>query len=233
MEDSIFKSSAPNLCLDWDNIDTILLDMDGTLLDLNFDNHFWKIHIPKRYAEQNGMSFEQACSRIYPHMVAIRGTLDWYSIHYWSNYLDLDVVALKKEMRHLIKPRPGVIDFLRSSRDHKKVLVLATNAHPDTLSIKFSQVPIAAYFDQVVSSHQFGVPKETLDFWKFLSKRISFDPSRSLLIDDHPGVLSAAKKFGVSVLLTIHQPDMSQPAQPENGFDALLHFDQISPGTLA
>ena len=232
MENSTLKSCAPNLWLDWDRIDTVLLDLDGTLLDLNFDNHFWRIHVPRRYAEYNGMSFKQACSQIYPHMQAIRGTLDWYSIHYWSNYLDLDIVALKTEMRHLIKLRPGVIEFLKTLRDHDKTLVLTTNAHPDTLSIKFAEVPLAAHFDEVVTSHQLGAPKETQNFWRSLGETISYDPSRSMLIDDHPGVLSAAEEFGVSVLLTIHQPDLSQPAQPENGFYAVLHFDQISPGTL-
>ena len=233
MENSTRKSCAPDLWLEWDHIDTVLLDLDGTLLDLNFDNHFWKIHVPKRYAERNAMSFEQACSKIYPHMMAIRGTLDWYSIHYWSNYLDLDIVALKTEMRHLIKLRPGVVEFLTALRDHNKFLVLTTNAHPDTLSIKFAQVPLAAHFDEVVTSHRLGAPKENLNFWRSLSERIYFNPSRSMLIDDHPGVLTAAREFGVSVLLTIHQPDLNQPAQPENGFDAVFHFDHISPGKLA
>ena len=233
MEDSTLKSSSPGIRLDWDAIDTVLLDLDGTLLDLNFDNHFWKIHVPTRYAEKNGVSFEQACSQIYPHMVAIRGTLDWYSIHYWSNYLDMDIAALKMEMHHLIKPRPGVIEFLHTLRDHQKTLVLTTNAHPDTLAIKFTQVPLSDHFDQIVTSHQLGAPKETPSFWRYLSETISFDPARSILIDDHPGVLAAARDFGVSVLLTIHQPDLSQPAQPENGFDAVVHFNQISPGSAA
>ncbi|HBT55971.1 MAG TPA: haloacid dehalogenase, partial [Pseudomonas sp.] len=32
--------------LNWNAIDTVLLDMDGTLLDLHFDNHFWLEHMP-------------------------------------------------------------------------------------------------------------------------------------------------------------------------------------------
>ena len=39
--------------LAWDEIDTVLLDMDGTLLDLHFDNHFvitsYSIHYTKLY----------------------------------------------------------------------------------------------------------------------------------------------------------------------------------------
>ncbi|MEC8348362.1 MAG: haloacid dehalogenase, partial [Pseudomonadota bacterium] len=29
------------MALDWQNIDTVLLDVDGTLLDLHYDNFVW------------------------------------------------------------------------------------------------------------------------------------------------------------------------------------------------
>jgi 5'-nucleotidase len=32
---------------DWREIDTVLLDMDGTLLDLEFDSHFWLSLVPQ------------------------------------------------------------------------------------------------------------------------------------------------------------------------------------------
>ena len=41
--------------LNWNDIDTVLLDMDGTLLDRHFDDHFWLDHVPKRYADRYGM----------------------------------------------------------------------------------------------------------------------------------------------------------------------------------
>ncbi|MDH3916294.1 MAG: haloacid dehalogenase, partial [Chromatiales bacterium] len=34
---------------DWSTVDTVLLDMDGTLLDLRFDNYFWQELVPSRY----------------------------------------------------------------------------------------------------------------------------------------------------------------------------------------
>ena len=37
--------------LDWTSIDTVLLDMDGTLLDLRFDNWFWQEHVPDALRE--------------------------------------------------------------------------------------------------------------------------------------------------------------------------------------
>ena len=46
--------------LNWSDIHTVLLDMDGTLLDLHFDNHFWLEHFPARYSEQHGIIVEEA-----------------------------------------------------------------------------------------------------------------------------------------------------------------------------
>jgi putative hydrolase of the HAD superfamily len=226
------ESSPLSPLSNWDAVDTLLLDMDGTLLDLNFDNYFWKIHVPTRYAEANRINFKQASDLIYPHMLAIKGTLNWYSIHYWSDYLELDIVALKNEMAHLIQPRPGALEFLEVMRHHQKRLILTTNAHPDTLVIKFSQVRFEHYFHHVITSHQLGAPKETCEFWQRLHENIAFDPNRSLLIDDHAGVLSAAQKFGIENLMTIHQPDLQQPAQGNNGFYPIEHFNQIMPGNL-
>ncbi|MCP4043692.1 MAG: haloacid dehalogenase, partial [Gammaproteobacteria bacterium] len=34
--------------INWNSIHTVLLDMDGTLLDLHFDNQFWLEHVPLR-----------------------------------------------------------------------------------------------------------------------------------------------------------------------------------------
>ena len=30
----------------WQEVDTVLLDMDGTRLDLAFDNYFWQTLVP-------------------------------------------------------------------------------------------------------------------------------------------------------------------------------------------
>ena len=46
--------------VNWNKIESILLDLDGTLLDLNFDLHFWLEYIPKVYSKKHNISFQDA-----------------------------------------------------------------------------------------------------------------------------------------------------------------------------
>ena len=213
--------------VNWDHIDTVLLDMDGTLLDLHFDNHFWLVHVPARYADRNDMPFEDACARLHPHMREIKGTLDWYDIHYWSRYTEMDILALKQEVVDRVRPRPGAVSFLEAIQN--KHTVLATNAHIDTVRFKFARVPLEDYFDQICTSHELGAPKESADYWLALQTETGYDPARTLFIDDNEAVLDAANDSGIAHILTIEQPDLYGPRQTVEGFKALEHFDQITP----
>ncbi|WP_342768354.1 hypothetical protein [Kushneria sinocarnis] len=69
--------------IDWRHIDTVLLDMDGTLLDLHFDTHFWLEHLPRRYCEIHRLETSHGHALV-ERILAERGTLDWYSLRYWQ-----------------------------------------------------------------------------------------------------------------------------------------------------
>ncbi|MDP9064806.1 MAG: haloacid dehalogenase, partial [Pseudomonadota bacterium] len=88
--------------VDWSSIDTVLLDMDGTLLDLRFDNWFWQEHVPALYAAARGLSQGEALRQLEPKFRARRGTLAWYCIDFWSDELNLDIAALKRAWRHRV-----------------------------------------------------------------------------------------------------------------------------------
>lgn len=217
--------------INWQEIDTVLLDMDGTLLDLHFDNFFWLEHLPKRYAEIHQLDHAAAALQLQQQISARQGTLEWYCLEHWSNALKLDIRSLKEEIKHKIQIRPHVETWLNRLREHDKKLVLITNAHPQSLSLKLEVTAIDRWLDIVISSHEFKQPKEAQDFWRQLKEREQFDPERTLFVDDTPRVLDSAQRYGIRHLLCIHQPD-SMTERTVEGYPAVHHFDEIMPPAL-
>jgi 5'-nucleotidase len=207
--------------IDWSNIDTVLLDMDGTLLDLRFDNWFWQELIPSRYAAANGMSPPEAWELIKPKFRAARGTIQWYCIDHWTRELRLDIVAIKRTALQQIGYLPGAENFLLKLKESGKRRVLVTNAHPVTLAIKNEQVGLTAHFDACYSTHSFATPKENAAFWPRLQAEEPFVPGRTLFVDDSLPVLHAAHRFGIAWLRAIRLPDSGQPAQNTGYYTAV------------
>ncbi len=218
------------MLINWSNIDTVLLDMDGTLLDLHYDNYFWASYLPKRYAEIKGLGLEEVQQQLEKHIRSLEGTLNWYCLEYWSKALDIDIGKIKAEadIKHKIKERPYSLEFLAFLQDQKKTVALVTNAHPIGLDIKLALTSIGQYFDHTITSHQFQYPKEEQAFWHHLQQHLPFDPKRTLFIDDNYRVLQSAKQYGIAYNLGIHQPD-SQIERRLDNIDAIDHFDEIMP----
>ncbi|WP_049723198.1 GMP/IMP nucleotidase [Gilvimarinus polysaccharolyticus] len=214
--------------IDWQAIDTVMLDMDGTLLDLHFDNYFWLHHLPARYSEIHGVDFEVARAKLAARIDEHVGSLQWYCLEFWSNALELDIRALKAEIKHKIQVRPHTEEFLARLRAAGKHVMLVTNAHPQSMSLKFETTQIDKHFDLIVSSHEFSHAKEAQEFWHSLAAHQPFNPARTLFVDDTLRVLDSARDFGIAHLLAIHQPD-SQMVRRVEGYPAIEHFSEIMP----
>lgn len=215
--------------INWLDIDTVLLDMDGTLLDLHFDSYFWMEHLPLRYAEIKNIDPRAAREMIQRKTSEIRGTLNWYSTDYWSQILELDVIELKHEVSHKVSVRPYCVDFLDSLRQAGKDVVMVTNAHQDSLSLKMDLTQIADKFDSLITVHEFSLPKEEPDCWLEVNKRHPFEPSRTLLIDDNIQALHSARRFGIEYLLAVDKPDSQLEHVEIEEFEVIRFFDEIMP----
>lgn len=226
----VSKQHQSNIMIPWKEIDCVLLDMDGTLLDLHFDNHFWLEHVPARYAEAKGIPLAEATEELLGRYKSVEGTLDWYCVDHWSRELGLDIVLLKEEVDHLISVHPHVVDFLDQLMCAGKERVLVTNAHQKTLALKMEKTRLAGFFNQVVSSHQLGLPKEHPEFWNRFQNLHPFDPKRTLFVDDSPAVLESAKAYGIGWVLAILKPDSKQPERENREFLAVNDFSEISAG---
>lgn len=215
--------------INWKDIDTVLLDMDGTLLDLHFDNHFWLEHLPRRYAAIHQQDERHCKQELQERFSRERGSLNWYCTEYWSRELQLDIPQLKREIAHLISIRPHVEFFLQRLQQGPQQLILVTNAHHQSLAIKIEHTGINRFFDHIVVSHDYRAPKEDPAFWHQLHSSHPFNPQRTLLIDDTSSVLDSARRYGIKHLLTLLQPDSRQAKRQQTDFPGILHFDEIMP----
>jgi 5'-nucleotidase len=213
----------------WPDIDHVLLDMDGTLLDLRFDTRFWLEQLPGRYAEVNGLSTDEALTRIRERMAALSGTLNWYCTDQWSRALNMDVAALKRELAHGIRYRETAVEFLEALAASGKHVMIVTNAHPATVEIKRVRTDIHHYVDAVVSSHDHGFAKEQDGFWQSLQQEHGIDRRRALFIDDSLPVLRAARRFGVAHILAVSHPDSGEGPRDTEEFDPIRWFTEIMP----
>ena len=214
---------------DWAAIDTVFLDLDGTLLDLHFDNHFWLQHVPFRYAEKHELTADEANKILMKRFKEVKGRLEWYCVDFWTRELELDIEQLKHEVSHKIAVHPQVREFLQAVRDIGKRIILVTNAHPASLSLKMKKTGLEIYFDRMINSHDLGLAKEHDGFWRQLHIIEPYDPTSTLLIDDNLEVLESAEHFGIAHLLAVSNPDSQGGMVETDRYIAVKNFAEITP----
>jgi HAD superfamily hydrolase (TIGR01509 family) len=213
--------------VDWSAIDTVLLDMDGTLLDLRFDNWFWQEHIPLLYAARHALPIDAAHTLLEGKFRAVTGTIDWYCIDHWSRELGLDIGAIKREAGARVQFLPGAEAFLSRLKRSGKRRVLITNAHPETLAIKCARTGLAQHMDASYSAHPFARPKEDPAFWEQLRAMEPFEPARTLFVDDNLEVLESARRYGIAWLRAVRCPDSGRPPRDTGDFTAIDRIGEL------
>jgi len=212
---------------DWQNIETVMLDMDGTLLDLHFDNQFWLTYVPQCYARKHRLTDKAAHEKLMQKYNAVRGQLDWYCVDYWSKQLELDIEQLKHDMVDKIALRPEVDGFLSWLNKQRKRIVLVTNAHPISLWLKMDKTGLHSHFDKIIHAHELGLAKEHAGFWKKLQSLESYRPTKTMLIDDNIAVLDSAHRYGIQYCMGIYLPDSQGEAIDNAAYPLVKNFKDI------
>lgn len=215
--------------LDWKQIDTVFLDMDGTLLDLHYDNYFWLHHLPKRYAEIKDIPIHETELKLKNMYEQYRGTLDWYCIDFWQKELELDLMPLKQEVSDRIQYRPNARNFLQLLNESDLDVALVTNAHKMSIEIKLENTDLISFIPKIISSHDLQHPKEEQAFWERLQEEHPFDPKRTVFFDDNEDVLASAAQFGIAHLVTIAQPDSQQNRILSGKYTSLEDWADLPP----
>jgi HAD superfamily hydrolase (TIGR01509 family) len=229
-----YAESAEQVCgykirpdFSWDDVDTVMLDMDGTLLDKNFDDYFWGVYLPEHYSLLHKISVEEAGQELRTRYQAVENSLQWADLEYWSHTLELDLPELKLRINHLIGVHPYVIEFLEFCLKKRKKLYLVTNAHSKALSIKLEKTSIGAWFDRVVCAEEVGFAKEEHEFWPRLQEMLGFVPEKTLLADDTEKVLRVADAFGLEHLIHIACSSSRRPACYSTMYPSIDYFKEL------
>lgn len=210
--------------LNWSEIETVLLDMDGTLLDLHFDTFFWLTLVPQKIALKHSISLEQANAIMAKELAKVQGHIQWYCLDYWSELLDLDIATMKYEVDHLIALREDTLPFLDALKQSGRRVILLTNAHQGSLSLKLERTKLDEHIDEIVSTHQYGVPKEYQSLWQKVHQDYGFMPAKTLFVDDSVPILYAAQTFGIEHLLGVENPDSQKPHNVIEAFPSVSDY---------
>lgn len=198
--------------LNWDDIDDVLLDMDGTLLDRHFDNFFFEEELPRRYALLHGLTHEGSRDRLMAMYRSVEGELAWTDLDYWTEQVGIDVVALHKELDHLVGFLPSTETFLRDLKVLGRRVTILTNAHQSGVDVKIAKTGLDRHVDRIVTASEVGYLKMRPAYWPACQRLVGFNPERALFIDDDEGCLAAAKQFGIAHL--VHSAKSSSQLPP-------------------
>ena len=211
----------------WDDIRTVLLDMDGTLLDKHFDDYFWEQYVPEHYSLLHKLTVDEAKIELRRRYRQVESTLKWTDLDYWSVELDLDIPGLKSGLDHLIEVHPYVRQFLEFCRRADKNVHLVTNAHPKTLAIKLKKTAIGHLFDRIICAEEIGLAKEEPAFWERLEPLLGFTKEKTLLADDTEKVLNSAAQYGMGYLIFVARPSSRKPVCYSNRYPSIEHFNEL------
>jgi len=226
-EEKIVAKIFPNFS--WDKVDTVLLDMDGTLLDKHFDDYFWEVYVPEHYSLLHDISVEEAKEQLLARYREVESTLEWTDLEYWSHELGLDIPELKMRVNHMIGVHPYVVEFLEFCLAARKKLYLITNAHSRTLSIKLEKTSIGPWFDRVICAEEVGLAKEDPEFWRRLEEMLGYHPKRTLLADDTEKVLRSADEYGMAYLIYVARSSSMQPVCYSEKYPSIDYFKELMP----
>ncbi|MGC9117316.1 MAG: HAD family hydrolase, partial [Conexivisphaera sp.] len=170
-----------------ERIRVLSLDLDGTVIDRGFAEHFWMEFIPKLYAELRGIDLADAKRQVYSAYDEVGpGDVRWYMPEYWLNRfgIDADPRALILENTGWMRIYPDA-EALLSQLNGEYTVIASTNSA--RIFAEVYQEALDIRFDFILSCvSDFGIARKNAEFYGRVAEALGVDPREILHVGDDP-----------------------------------------------
>jgi len=181
----------------------ILLDLDGVILNLEYDIKFWESWLPDHVANQSNRNLEEIKAEIQAEIDIQRGTLNFYDLNYWDDLLNVDCMKIIKEQEEKCSYLEGSYEALQRLSTLKNPMYILTNGDPRAQEYKAETQNFLEFFDSIFYSMHAGYSKEEKEFWALARHNLNLDFEDAIFIDDDFKVITAAAKAGIKQVIWI------------------------------
>lgn len=183
-----------------ENIDAVIFDMDGTLVDsmwiwVAVDEEYLRrygLTEPENFHEDmEGMSYREVAEYYHKVFPTLPMTVDeimdeWHEMAY-DKYM------------HEVPLKKGVKEFLETVRANGVKSAIATSNSRKLASDTLEALGISHLFDAVKTSEEAGAGKPAPDVYLLAAEALGTEPSRCLVFEDVPAGILAGKNAGMKV----------------------------------
>lgn len=193
-------------------IKVISFDLDDTLSDSKFDELIWRTEIPKAYAKEKNISFEEAYKIVTTEYKNLWGKVqgNWRDASFWLKHFELSTTweDLLNTVHHEIQHYPDVINVLTELFKHFKLIIIS-NAERKFIDAKLKLNHLQKFFTKIYSaSSDFDKTKKDQEVFKKALADFSIKPDEMIHIgDDEECDVKVPKSISINAFLLCRTKD--------------------------
>ena len=192
-------------------IDTIIFDMDGTLIDTE---KYFRVCWPKALAAFGyEMSDEQALS-----MRSLGRP--FAPVHLKEMFGEsIDYTQVREKRKELVEEcikengiqlKPGVIELLQWLKENHIRAAIATATDMERTNRYLKMLGIHEYFDKLISATMVKEGKPSPDIYLYACEQLGRKPEECIAVEDSPNGVLSAYRAGCKVVMV---PDQTAPEE--------------------
>ncbi len=180
----------------------VSFDLDGTITDSSFADSVWLQGLPRQYAHEKSVTFEEAKKEVKKEYDKVgRMKLEWYDLQYWIKKFGLNTTPQKvlNEFKDRINMFPELPEVFEKLREKGFRLIVVSNAHREFVDLEIEKTRINGYFQHIFSStSDFGLLKNDPRLYRKICTICQVSPQQMIHVgDDCLFDFEAPRKLGI------------------------------------